>query len=439
MNETHNVEKLDARLQALFGRRQFGIKLGLDLEQALLEELGNPQRSYGIVHVAGTNGKGSVCAFLAAMLKARGFRVGMYSSPHLVRFNERFRVDGAAVEDDELPDLLNAVDAAAAAVQRQTGREATFFEYGTALAFEYFRRREVHLAVIETGLGGRLDATNVVTPLVSVITRIALDHAQYLGTTLEAIAAEKGGIIKPGRPVVCGAMPEEAGIVLRRIAKEQGCVCKDAPQSVSCRVADEGIAVGGLKLVVESQEMSYGTVTVPLLGLYQAENAATAVAAVETVYDVLGLEGDWDSVRRGLETVVWSGRCQILKTDPPVLLDGAHNPDAARALGETLRRLASRRPIGLIVGMCGDKDVAGFLRLLLPHAARCWTVPIEEPRSIDPAELARIASERGLPVAVSTPAEALAAAQDWARAEDGLVCVAGSLFLVGQVLRESHR
>ena len=419
-------------LDRLLARRRWGIKPGLDVADALSHAQGHPERAYGCLHVAGTNGKGSVCAMLAAVLQAAGLRTGLYTSPHLVRFNERFRVNDSDISDEDLLALAEEVDQRADEVGVKVGRPATFFECATAMAFEYFRRAHVQVAVIETGLGGRLDATNVVTPLLSVITRISLEHMQYLGNNLAAIAAEKAGIIKPGRPVVCGRMADEAREVILATARARNARLVDAADTVTIERVSQSLSSQVLRMT--SARRSYGRVTLPLPGDYQLENTATVVAALETLEDVLDVEWTDDTIRTGLKRVRWPGRCQLVRNHPPVMVDGAHNPGAAEVLAASLRRLFDRRPIGLVFGICGDKDVAGFLRPLAGLVQRAWAVAIRNERSLAPDEAARAAAGFGIRTEASDVGTAIAEAIRWAGENGGAVCVAGSLFLVGEVL-----
>jgi dihydrofolate synthase / folylpolyglutamate synthase len=429
------MKDLKASLEKLYALKTFGIKPGLETEERLLERLGHPERGLAAIHVAGTNGKGSVCAMLDSILRAAGFKVGLYTSPHLVRFNERIRVNGECIADADLAELFEALEPHAAAVAaEQGGREVTFFEFTTALAFEHFRRKGIRLAVIEVGMGGRLDATNVITPLLSVITRISLEHTQYLGRTLAAIAGEKAGIIKPGRPVVCGANPEEADEVFRSAAAERGSDLVRAEDAATVRRVSQRL--GGQKVSVATEATPYGTVTLPLLGPHQLENCATAVAAVEALAAASGLAVPPAAVLKGLAAVRWPARLQVLQDTPPVLLDSAHNPDGARVLAGAIKELFRKQPVGLIWGMCDDKDTAGFAAALPRTIKRCWTVPIPTERSVPPEQLALLVRGRGWAVTACALPQALAEAEAWARENGGAVCVAGSLFLAGAVLAE---
>ncbi len=426
------MNNMEQTLTRLYQRRTFGIKLGLETEETLLAELGNPHHGFAAIHVAGTNGKGSVCALLESVLRTAGIRVGMYTSPHLVRFNERFRINGEDVGDDELMDAVARVEAAAETVQRETGNEPTFFECATAIAFDLFAQNGVQIAVVETGLGGRLDATNVVLPLMSIITRIGLEHTAYLGETIEEIAGEKAGIIKPGRPVVCGAMDDDAALTVRAIARDRGCRVSHVPECVGVRRT--GVSVDGQKVVAESPEVSYGTLTLPLLGDHQIENLATALVALDVLEETAGVRISLEDVKKGVAGVRWVGRCQLVRREPPVVVDGAHNPQAAAALADTLSGVFGRAPLGLVLGMCGDKDLPGYLKPFRRLVKRCWTVPIDNARSADPTELAQAAAGEGWQAETCTLKEALDESAEWAAAEGGAVCVTGSLFLVGEVL-----
>jgi dihydrofolate synthase/folylpolyglutamate synthase len=423
---------LDDALRRLFLRATHGIRPGTARVAALLEAMGRPERTWACIHVAGTNGKGSVCAMIEAILRAAGIRTGLYTSPHLVRFHERIRVDGAAVGDADLAACLDTVETAAQALDRGGAGEATFFEIGTAAAFEHFRRTGVQVAVVETGLGGRWDATNVVLPLVAVVTEIDLDHCECLGRTVAEVAAEKAGIVKPGRPVVCGASHPEAMRVIADAAAAAGAPLIRAADEVTVRRRPEGL--DGQRLSIATGQRQLRVVRLPLLGAHQAVNAAVAVAAVEAFAGAVADPGD-EAFAHGLETVVWPGRLQVLRRDPVVVLDGAHNPHGARALARALDELRGRHPVGLVAGVLADKDREGFFRALAGSVARCWTVPVHCERASDPAELAGLARAAGI---VAAPADALRTALDaaleWARASDGWVCVAGSLYLAGEVL-----
>ncbi len=428
------MRTLEQSLERLVALRTFGVKPGLETTLALLERLGNPHHAFATIHVAGTNGKGSVCAMLESVLREAGLRVGLYTSPHLIRFNERIKVDGEDISDKTLAALFGEMEPHAAAVAAE-GREATFFEFTTALAFEYFRQCKVQVAVVETGMGGRLDSTNVVLPLISVITRIGLEHTDYLGNTIEAIAGEKAGIIKPGRPVVCGATPEEALAVIRNTAQARKAPFVNAAEAVSVRRVAQDL--DGQKVSISGGELNYGPVLMAMLGRHQLENCATVVATLETLAACSPVAIPAEIIRTGLSKAIWPGRLQILSRDPPMVLDGAHNPDGANTLAASLKELFKKRKIALVWGMCNDKDALGFAKAMGASSVRkCWAVPIDTERSLAPDKLVQIARTEGWEAEPASLSVALKQAKNWACEHDGAVCIAGSLFLAGEVLNQ---
>jgi dihydrofolate synthase/folylpolyglutamate synthase len=417
---------LESSIESLFRRTTHGIKPGLDVITALLERLGNPQRGFKVIHVAGTNGKGSVCAMIESVLRASGFKTGLYTSPHLIRFNERFRVSGRDISNADLEKLIDAVLAA----DEKTGlRPATFFELSTAIAFEHFKRSGVDYAVIETGMGGRWDATNVVQPVLSVITRIALDHAEYLGRDLEKIAAEKAGIIKSGVPVVCGPMPVEAEAVIYREAAEKQVPILGSEEAaffhtLESRRTDQLIDI-------EASGKGYRNVRLPLGGSYQLENCGIAVAALEDLSDIEGIRLD---MKKGLESVKWPGRFQMLSMKPPVILDVAHNPNGAGALFQTLEEIFPTFGNGFVFGFMKDKDIEGFLRTLAPSVGKAWAVTLAGERALSAEGIAAIGRKAGIDIQpLETPRPAL----EWL--EDGkkrLLCFTGSLFMAEMLKKQ---
>ena len=395
-------------LAELAARRRFGMKPGLDAIRTLCAVLGDPQLSVPAVHVAGTNGKGAVCAMLDACLRETGLRVGRYTSPHLVALNERFFLDGRPVSDNVLEDCSARVSAA---VSSSPASDLTFFEALTAVAFLLYARERVDALVLETGLGGRLDATNVCAPILTVITRIGLDHCDWLGDTVEKIAAEKAGIIKPGVPVVLGCNVDSVAAVVKARADAVG-----APFFYAPDLASETEIPADFSLA----------------GTFNRENAVTALAALKVLSSRLPppsfLFPRPPSLAAGFARVVWPGRFQRVGR---FLVDGAHNPPAARALASALAE-QGLRDLTLVCGFCGDKDVAETLRILKPHIARALAVKTNNPRSLSPEDLAARLVSVGIP---AEPCASLAAAIG--RADDAsgrTVLVCGSLFLAGEAL-----
>ncbi len=429
MTDAHLLETLDR----LYRLRASDIKFGLETTTAILNRLDNPEQGRKFIHVAGTNGKGSVCAMIESVLRAAGLRTGLYTSPHLVRFNERIRVSGRCISDDELAVIIHRVeDAAADAAQEPGGRAPTFFELTTAMAFEHFKKEGVDIAVMETGMGGRLDATNVLAPLVTVITSIGLEHTAWLGTDIPSIAREKCGIIKRGRPVITGNLPPDAIAVARDIAMERGARLIEAADALSVQLLSQSPA--GTKLRMESASASYGTITIPLPGSKTPENAAVAVAALESLSDTCALDLSPDIIRKGLQQVFWPGRFQLVSPAPPVIIDGSHNPEAAEALARSMEDLFPRMPIGLVIGMACDKNIAGFIHPFSSVVKKCWAVPIRSDRSLPPEIVANKSKAIGWDTKQTTVRIAVEEASSWARAEGGVVCITGSLFLAGETL-----
>ncbi len=426
MNNENSIEHL-------FSRTAHGIKPGLEVTTALLEKLGNPHRDLKIIHVAGTNGKGSVCAMIESVLRASGLKTGLYTSPHLFRFNERFRINGQEISKPDLEQLIETVLAvdcrAGTAESLPAARPATFFELSTAMAFEHFKRQKVDYAIIETGMGGRWDATNVVQPVISVITRIALDHADYLGTDLEKIAWEKAGIIKEGVPVICGPMPVEAEAVVYKEAAER---------KVPILGSDEAVFFQPLEsrrtdqlIDIEASGNQYRNVRLPLGGSYQLENCGIAVAALEDLSDIETLRLQ---MKKGLEAVQWPGRFQTLSMKPPILFDGAHNPNAAATLFQTLEEIFPRFGNGFVFGFMKDKDVSGILKALAPAVEKAWAITLPSERAMPAEEIAAIGKGMGIDI---VPSENVQPAREWvADGKKRLLCFTGSLYLAAE-LRKS--
>ncbi len=412
-------------IEYLYGLQKHGIKLGLETIRLLLEQVGNPQRALRVLHIGGTNGKGSTAAMAAAMLQHSGKRVGLYTSPHLVEFRERIRVNGCMITEDQVAKLV-------ARVRAILGHDLkpTFFEMTTAIAFLHFVESNVDVAVIEVGLGGRFDATNVVPqPLACAITTIGLDHQEHLGQTEEAIAFEKGGIIKPHVPIVIGRMGSNAGGVLRRIATELSAPLWQLGQDFHIE------AKGSDRFLYRGTSQVVDDLLCGLAGRHQWDNAACALALLEAA-DRAGIQTGQPAARAGLGTVSWEGRLESIEADPKVLLDGAHNPPAAKVLSQYLMEYASSHPtsrILLVWGMMRDKDHRGFIAPLLPLVSEIVLTQIALARSATVDEL-RIALDAwpGPVLEAVFPMDALTLAKGRCTAHD-LICIAGSLMLVGEV------
>lgn len=422
-------------LEALKSRRTFGMRPGLETMNSLLDALGHPEKDMAAIHIAGTNGKGSVAALCEAALRTAGYPVGRFTSPHLLRINERFFVNGEPVEDAALEKALAAVEAAAQKLEAEHAVPVTFFEVLTAAAYLIFRDAGIQLIVLETGLGGQFDATNTISlPLVSVITRIGLDHCAVLGDSLEAIAGEKAGIIKEGRPVVIGAMPEEAQAVIARRAFEFHAPFYRADELVSVKSSKRSIY--GQVFTVATEERSYPSALSKLCGAYQMENVATAVCALERVMEQ-GIPIPEKAVVEAIRTVYWPARMQLIAADPPVFLDGGHNPDAFRALADALKSIQIRKNLALVAGFCDDKDAESALKPLSGITGAAWAVAVPSERGMPPEETAAAMRRAGLRnvLPAADVEAAIDAASAWADDCGGAVLICGSLFLAGEVLR----
>jgi dihydrofolate synthase/folylpolyglutamate synthase len=418
----------------LWGIRLFGQKLGLETMRRLLHLTGDPQDSLRFIHIAGTNGKGSVAAMAQAVLSAAGYKTGLYTSPHLVSFRERFQVDGVLISRADVVRLVEQIQPALDEVaQDPEYRRPTFFETVTAIALHYFHEQKVEVVVWETGLGGRLDATNVVTPLVSVITNIAFDHMQYLGETLSQIAVEKCGIIKPDIPVVTAAADAEALSVIRRAARTSCSPLSVIEEQICGERLSEDEAAQQLRLSGCRKE--YGCIRIPLLGQHQTVNCATTVAALEASGLAIGV-GD---VRRGLAKTNWPGRFQIISHRPTVVLDGAHNAAAAERLAAALREHFGKERLTLILGVLRDKDYDRMCRILAPLAGRICCVPVNSERTSDPAQLANLCCAANGKATVTVASKLPDACVRAKESGSEVIVITGSLFLVGEALSRFGR
>jgi dihydrofolate synthase/folylpolyglutamate synthase len=410
----------------------FGIKLGLDTIGALVAALDHPERAYPVVHVAGTNGKGSVVAMLERVLRASGHRTGRYTSPHLVHLEERFAVDGEPVDPAELDRALSVVRRAvdSRALAHPDLPEPTYFEVTTAAAFEVFRRAAVDVAVVEVGLGGRFDATNVVSPVLSVITSVDFDHEVHLGRTLAAIAAEKAGIIKAGVPVVAGPLGSDALDVVSRTASAAGAPLHLVAEE--CRVEARSVGDGCREATFHTSRRTYGPVRLALRGDYQVGNAAIAVLAAEHLSDA-GVTVHPDAIVTGLADARWPGRLEVITIgDRRITIDGAHNAAGAEALAAYLRE-AHPDGVPVVFGVMADKAIDAMIEAIAPLARPLVLTNAPGRRAAtaeDLASRARRVMPSDLVLAVPDVGGALDIA--WRHQRD--IVVAGSLYLAGDVI-----
>jgi dihydrofolate synthase/folylpolyglutamate synthase len=418
-------------VEYLLALEKFGIKFGLANIQTLVEALGRPDAHFKSLLIAGTNGKGSVTAMADCALRAAGLKVGRYTSPHLVRLEERFAIDGLPVETSVLVGLIEEMRGLIDGLLANGALDSppTFFEVTTAIAFELFRRARVDVAVLEVGLGGRLDATNIVQPIASAVTSIDFDHEQYLGNTLAAIAAEKAGVLRRGIPVVVGPVPGEARDVLVSMCELAGAEFVEADAGVRLESTS---SEGRTSMRLRTPKRDYGWVPLGLRGDHQVPNALVAVRLLEELERQLPVTGA--SIAAGIRDVRWPGRLQMLE-DPGgrrILLDAAHNPAGAWALARYLKR-EFPQPLPIVFGAMRDKDVPLMLRALLPAASMMVMTEPTTPRALGAEELAGIARRLspGATVAVE-PDSARALERAWEQCS--VVCAAGSIFLVGNLL-----
>jgi len=401
------------------------IRFGLDRIQVALDALGNPEARVPALHVAGTNGKGSTCAFAERALRAQGYRTGLYTSPHLERVNERFRIRGEEISDEVFGLRLLEVIARYPALLAKPA-PLTYFEVGTLIAFWHFAQEKVEVAVMETGLGGRLDATTACHPWVTAVTSLSFDHTEYLGNTLREIAREKAGIFKPGVPAVVANVPDEAARALWERARDVG-----APLFTEGHHFTLDADVSG-RFTYRGPHRLIPDLTLGLRGGHQRQNAAMAVAALEQL-DARGLRVSDGAIREGLRTAQWPGRLEEVARHPTVLLDGAHNPGGVEALVAALDDLYPDRRVHLLFGVLADKEHLPMMQRLFPRCASLHLVPVPNPRSLPPEAYEAFA--RSLCPQVRTYPE-LPLAFEGARAcaaEGELVLCAGSLYLVGAV------
>lgn len=403
----------------------------LDRMNKLMDLLNHPERSYPCVHIAGTKGKGSTASLIASSLRAAGYKVGLYTSPHLEDFRERITINEEMISEAEVIELADQLRPLTEIVP-----ETTTFELTTALAFEYFARQKVDIAVLETGLGGRLDATNVVDPLVSVITSISFDHMSVLGNTLTEIAAEKGGIIKQGRPVVIAHQKEEPLLALRRIAEDRNAPLIEVDQEYIYQPLWHSLNQQTFSIISRAKKVRGKNIntrsplrlSLPLLGQHQVENAATAVAVLDQVR-LAGFKITRENIKKGFSQVYWPARFEILRENPPFVIDSAHNGDSIDRLVATIDEYFPNLPFILVFGASADKSMGDMLNAILPRVELVIATQSLHPRAASPEELKDILSAYNIKAITSpTIEEAMAKALTLAGNSKGIL-VTGSLFI----------
>ena len=412
----------------LGGVNQYEIKLGLETIHKLLAFLDSPQKELKCIHITGTNGKGSTLAFVNHMLMAAGYKVGLYTSPALEAFNERLQVNGYPIDEQDLREVTETVKEAAAKMVSQGFASPTEFELVTAMAFVYFKSKKVDLVLLEVGMGGRQDATNVLDhALVSVITPIALDHTDFLGDTLRKIAYEKAGIIKAGTRVVIHPQAEEAFEVIRDICQDKKVPLTIAPTET-------------IEILSESREGTRFSFNgkdyeISMLGIHQTRNAAVAISIIEVVNETGLFSIPSEAVHEGLKMAKWKGRMEVMSQSPLVLIDGAHNLHGAISLAETLKVLFVDKKIIALVGILGDKDVSGVLGELMPLVSRVICTEPANPRKMAAEKLEELVSEYGIETHMEKDlSKAFQMAMKLEKeADNAMILCFGSLYLIGQL------
>ena len=425
-------------LEALFARRRFGLRPGLEVVQALLTELGGPERKLPAIHITGSKGKGSVATMAAAILSAHGLRTGLFTSPHLASYRERARLDGREIGPEEVVQGIARVEEAASRLAR-TGaidRDPTFFEVTTALALDWFARGGAEAAVVEVGIGGRLDATNVLASRVGVITTVELEHTDLLGSTVEAIATEKAGIFHAGMRGVLGDLPADAASAVARVARQRGVVLWSLGREL--RAQRTLLAPDGQTFDVRGPGFDLAGLTIPLLGSFQVGNAALAVAASAGFLGAGGRSLEEESVRRALAHVRIPGRLERIARDPELLYDVAHTPGSARAVAASVAEIApfaDPTASAIVFGCLRDKDVPGILDALAPLASNLVLVPVRSERAMPLGDLRAAAAGRFPRIVVAPSASAGVRLARAATGTDGVTLVVGSDYLIGELLR----
>ncbi|UCD34911.1 MAG: bifunctional folylpolyglutamate synthase/dihydrofolate synthase [Nitrospiraceae bacterium] len=429
----HDAREYDSTVNFLYGLQKHGIKLGLANITGLMSLLGNPHRSFRSIHIAGTNGKGSTAAALASILSTQGLSVGLYTSPHLVSFTERIRVNNEQIAESDVIDLAARVRSCIGG----SGLNPTFFEFVTAMAFYHFSRRKTEWAVIETGMGGRLDATNVLSPEAVIITNISYDHAEFLGETLAEIAREKAGIIKQGVPVITASLAPEIVSLLEETARDMHAEFhaygKDFSGTVD-RSDDRQITIS-----YRGYETISG-LTAPLPGDHQLYNICLAVRACE-ILRRRGLPLSEETMRKGLKGIRIEGRMERVSDDPPVIIDGAHNPAAAECLVSAVKKLFPKKKVILVAGIMSDKNIQGILAPLADMAETIVLTKARYERAADPEKLKLLVPAIREPGGMARPfsvfsTRTVAEALEQAKAlctKDHIILVTGSFYTTGEV------
>jgi len=422
-------------LDYIYDLTKYGIKLGLKNINHLLYLLGEPHKKLKIIHVAGTNGKGSTSSLISSILQSDGYKVGLYTSPHLIDFTERIKINHKPINRKKICELLERIKPSIEKVANTPSYgHPTFFEVITSLAFLYFYEEQVDFLVLEVGLGGRLDATNVCEPLVSVITHVDYDHMDKLGNSLEEIAREKGGIIKPEGIVISSKQYEETYNEIKKIADKKNSLIYSTGREISYKIVKSDIK--GIVFDFKGIYHNYKNLHTPLLGRHQADNAASAITAVEAL-KIRGINISEKAIRDGLEKVKWTGRLEIIQNNPTLVLDGAHNPSGVKVVRDALKEIFSYHRLILVLAIFADKDYKRMVQILAPNADLIIATKAKNPRAASPQTIAKEAAqyidENKIIITENIP-QAISYALSNSK-EDDLICITGSLYTVGEAKR----
>jgi len=422
-------------LDYIYDLTKYGIKLGLKNIIYLLYLLGEPHKKLKIIHVAGTNGKGSTCSLISSILQSAGYKVGLYTSPHLVDFTERIKINHKSISRKKVSELLERIKPFIEKVAHTPSYgHPTFFEVITSMAFLYFYEEQIDFLILEVGLGGRLDATNICEPLISVITHIDYDHMDKLGNSLEEIAREKGGIIKPEGIVISSKQYEEAYNEIKKIADKKNSLVYSTGREINYEIVKSD--VNGVIFNLKGIYHNYKNLHTPLLGRHQADNATTAIAVTEAL-KIRGINISEKAIRTGLEKVKWTGRLEIIKNDPTLILDGAHNPSGIRMVRQALEEIFSYHRLILVLAIFEDKDYKKMIQIIAPKADLIITSKTMSPRAASPRIIAEEAAQyidKNKIIVTENITQAINCALSNSKKDD-LICITGSLYTVGEAKR----
>lgn len=422
-------------LDYIYDLTKYGIKLGLKNINYLLYLLGEPHKRLKIIHIAGTNGKGSTCSIISSILQSEGYKVGLYTSPHLVNFTERFKINNKPINKEKVCALLEKIKPCVNKVKNTPSYgHPTFFEVITSMAFLYFFEEQVDFLVLETGLGGRLDATNVCEPLISVITHIDYDHMDKLGNSLKEIAREKGGIIKSGGIVISSEQYEEAYKEIKVIADEKNSLIYSVGKEIIFQIITSNLK--GVTFDLKGIDHEYKKLHIPLLGRHQAENSAAAISAVEAL-KIRGISISEKAIRTGLEKVKWTGRLEVIQNNPTLVLDGAHNPNGIKIMRDAMKEIFFYQRLILLLAIFSDKDYKKMIEIIVPEADMVIASQTNNPRAT-PAQLiaqeaAQYIEQYKIIVTENIPQAIICALEN--AQENDLIWITGSLYTVGEAKR----